>query len=127
MKQKILQKLKAFDRKQWLILIAFVLVLGFTGFHVYRTVQSAVYWRQHRDQPISGWMNVGYVAHSYHVPPPELNKAIGLAPETRDRRPLAEIAKSQDRSFDEIRTALEKSINDFRATRPTPPGERSAP
>jgi hypothetical protein len=126
-KQKILQKLKNFGPKQWLILIAFVSVLGFTSFYIFRTVQFAVYWQQHRDVPISGWMNIGYVAHSYHVPPPELNKAVGLAPDERDRRPLAEIAKSQNRPFEELKIALEKAIGDFRAAHPTPPDARAAP
>lgn len=120
MKLKILQRLKEFSWKQRLILAAFLLVVGFTGFHIYRTIEFAVYWRQHRDQPISGWMNIGYISHSYHIPPPELNKSIGLPPDVRDKRPLKEIAKSQNRSLEELKTALEKAISDFRVNHPSP-------
>ena len=52
-----------------LMLLAFVVVLGFTGFHIVRTVRDAVYWHQHRDEPIESWMSIGFIAHSYHVPP----------------------------------------------------------
>jgi hypothetical protein len=45
---------------------------------------------------LPGWMRVGYVAHSHDVPLPVLNQAIGLTADARDRRPLTEIARSQD-------------------------------
>jgi hypothetical protein len=118
--RKIRQKLKNFSRRQWLILAAFLLVVAFTGFQIFRTVKRANYWRQHQDEPIAGWMRVGYVANSYHVPPPVLNRAIGLAPEARDRRPLKEIAESQNRPFEELKAELEKAIADFRKTNPPP-------
>jgi ABC-type phosphate transport system auxiliary subunit len=124
--RKILQKLKGFSRTQWLILIAFVLVLAFTGFQIFRTVQRANYWRQHHEEPIAGWMRIGYVANSYHVPPQVLQEAIGLPPNVPDRRPLAEIAKSQNRSFAELKADLEKAINDFRQTH-QPPGAGGVP
>lgn len=124
---KALKKLKGFSRRQWLILIAFVLVLAFTGFQVFRTVERASYWRQHRDEPIAGWMRIGYVANSYHVPPQVLQEAIGLPPNVPDRRPLTEIAKSQNRPFEPLKAELEKAIRDFRAAHVTPPGAGGAP
>ncbi len=108
------------SRWRKLTLAAFVLVLVFTGFQIFRTVQYATYWRQHRDEPIAGWMRVGYVAHSYHVPLPVLNQSIGLTADERDRRPLTEIAKSQDRSFEEIKANLENAITEFRVAQPPP-------
>ena len=123
---KSLKKLKGFSRKQWPILAAFVLGLVFTSFQIFRTVQRASYWRQHRDEPIAGWMRIGYVANSYHVPPQVLQEAIGLPPNVPDRRSLTEIAKSQNRSFETLKAELEKTIRDFRATRP-PPDAGGAP
>ena len=114
------------SRKRLLVLAAFVLVLGFTGFQVFRTVQRASYWRQHRDEPIAGWMRAGFVANSYKVPLPVLNQAIGLPADARDRRTLTEIAKAQDRPFEEIKADLENAINDFRSTR-EPPDARGGP
>ena len=110
------------DRWRKWVLAAFVLTLAFTGIQIFRTVQFAVYWRQHRDEPIAGWMRIGYVANSHQVPRPVLHRALGLPPDARDRRPLSEIARDQDRSFEEIKANLEKAIDDFRRTRPSDSG-----
>lgn len=120
MLKKIIRKAKGLSRWRKLILAAFVLTLAFTGFQIFRTVQFATYWRQHRDEPIAEWMRVGYVANSYHVPLSVLNQAIGLPVGERDRRPLTEIAKSQNRPFEEIKADLEKAISEFRAAHPQP-------
>ena len=126
MLKKIFQKLKGLSRRRQLVLAAFVLVLGFTGFQIFRTAQHAIYWRQHHDEPIAGWMRVRYVANSYRVPLPVLNEAIGLPADARDRRPLTEIARSQNRSFNEIKSKLEKAIKEFRTSHP-PPNARGEP
>lgn len=118
MVKSAIEKLKGFSLKQWLVLGAFVLVLGFTGFQVVRTVRFALYWQDHRDEPIEGWMRIGYVANSYQVPRPELFQAVGLPTDARDRRPLAEIAESQGRSFDEVKAEIERAIREFRAGHP---------
>ncbi|MGI8469920.1 MAG: hypothetical protein ACR2N3_15885 [Pyrinomonadaceae bacterium] len=120
MRSKILQAFKNFSWKQWTILILFFIVVGFTGFYIYRTVERASYWRSHQDQPLANWMSVGYIAHSYHVPPPVLYEAIKLKPEPHDRRPLAQIAKTQNRPVEEIKTELEAALNKFRAENPPP-------
>lgn len=109
---------------QWLIIGAFLLALALTSVYSYRTYQRAVFWREHRDEPISGWMRVGFVANSYKVPLPVLNNAIGLPPDARDQRPLSKIASDSGRTFDELRTELEKTIEDFRSNRPRPAGDR---
>ena len=36
------------------------------------------------DEPIQGWMNIGYIAHSYHVPAYVLAQALGLPPGPED-------------------------------------------
>lgn len=107
---------------QWVVLAAFLFAVGFTAFYSYRTYERAVFWQQHRDEPITGWMRLGFVANSYHVPLPELNKAIGLPPDARDRRPLNKIAEDQGRPFEELKADIEKAIADFRAAHPPPPG-----
>ena len=119
--RKILQAFKNFNWKQWLVFAAFIFVVCFTGFYAYRTIERAAYWRAHRDQPLAGWMTVGYIAHSYHVPPPVLYDALDLEPKPpRDRRSLSQIAKEQNRSFEEIKTELEKVIADFRIENAAP-------
>lgn len=120
MRAEILQTLKRFSWKQWLVLILFFGVVAFTGFYVYRTVERAAYWHNHQDQPIENWMSVRYIAHSYHVPPPVLYEAIKLNPEPRDRRPLKQIATIQNRSIEEIKNELEAAIIKFRDENPPP-------
>lgn len=108
-------QMKKLDWRRWFILIAFLLVASFAGLFVVRTVRHAVYWSRHRDETIRPWMSVGYVSHSYRVPPDVLYRAINLNPVPRDRRPLRLIAKEQNRSVTEVTADLEKAIADFRA------------
>lgn len=99
----------------------FSLVLGFTAFHAVHIVRDVIYWHYHQDEPIRGWMSIGYVAHSYRVPPHVLYQALGLPHKPLDRRPLREIARSQRRSMDEIRALLQNAIIHARPPYPPPP------
>ena len=107
--------MKRLGWRGWLILIAFVLAASFAGIFVARTVRHALYWSRHRDEAIRPWMSVGYVAHSYSVPPDVLYRAINLNPVPHDRRPLRLIAKEQNRPVEAVTADLEKTIADFRA------------
>ena len=120
-RQRILQTLKTFKWQQWLVVIMFLLALGFIGLHSVRTIRGAIYWHHHQDAPIRGWMTIGYVAHSYRVPPHILYQALGLPHMPPDKRPLHRIAKSQNRSMDEIRVILQDAITHARPPYPPPP------
>jgi hypothetical protein len=112
-----------------LILLAFLLVLLFTGFFVVRTVQRAVYWRHHHDERIRPWMSIGYIARSHRVPPQKLYAALGL-PFKPDRRPIREIAREQNMPVDEVIAVLEKAIADARMNDlgpPRPPARERSP
>ncbi len=37
-----------------LLALAFAIALSFTAVHAVRTVVDAIYWNQHRDEPIEG-------------------------------------------------------------------------
>ena len=102
------------------VAVAFLVSLSVSVFFVVRTVRPLIYWHYHQDEPIRGWMTLGYVAHSYHVPPHVLHQALGL-PDKPDRRPLREIAKEQNRSIDEIRTLLLEAIVQARPPHPASP------
>lgn len=102
------------------MVVAFVLVVSFTGFFAVRTVRRTIYWHYHQDEPIRPWMNLGYVAHSYSVPPWVLHKALGL-PDRPDRRPIREIAREQHRSVEEVIAILQNAIIHVRPPYP-PPG-----
>jgi hypothetical protein len=114
------ERVKRLNWQQWLLLAAFLFVVGFTAVHAFRFVRSTVYWHHHRDEAIRGWMTVGYVAHSYHVPPHILYQALGLANKPPDKRPLREIAKAQNRSIEEIRAVLQDAIVHARPPYPPP-------
>jgi len=106
--------------RQWLVVLAFVLVVSVTGLFAVRTVRRAIYWHYHQDEPIRPWMNLGYIAHSYSVPPWVLHQALGL-PAKPDRRPIREIAREQHRSVNEVIAILQNAIVHARPPYP-PPG-----
>ena len=115
--------MKKFGLQQWLVVLAFVLVVSFTGVFAIRTVRRAIYWHYHQDEPIRAWMSLGYVAHSYNVPPWVLRQALGLPQKTNgpDRRPIRAIAREQNRSVDEVIAILQDAIVHARPPYP-PPG-----
>jgi hypothetical protein len=113
--------MKKFGWRQSVLAAAFVLSVSVGVFFVVRAVRPAIYWHYHKDEPIESWMSVGYVAHSYHVPPHVLFLALGLPHKPPDKRPLSEIAKAQDRSMDEVRTVLLDAIVHARPPYPPPP------
>ena len=115
--------MKRFGLQQWLVVLAFVLVVSFTGIFAIRTVRRAIYWHRHQDEPIRSWMSLGYIARSYGVPPWVLYQALGLPPRTGgpDRRPIREIAREQHRSVDEVIAILQNAIVHARPPYP-PPG-----
>ena len=112
--------MKNFGWRQWLVVLAFLLVVSFTGLFAVRTVRRAIYWHYHHDEPIRPWMNLGYIARSYNVPPWVLSQALGLPPKP-DRRPIREIARAQNRSVNEVIAILEDAIVHARPPYP-PPG-----
>ena len=114
--------MKNFGLRQWLVVIAFVLVISFTGIFAVRTVRRAIYWHYHQDEPIRPWMSLGYIARSYNVPPWVLQQALGLPPRNGpDRRPIREIAREQNRSVNEVIAILQNAIVHARPPYP-PPG-----
>lgn len=107
--------------RRTLLVVGLVAALAFTGFYVFRTVSDALYWRQHRDEPIAGWMTLGYVAHSYHVPPHILLLALGVRPGPPERRNIATLATATGLSVDAVIARLDRAIAHARPPYP-PPG-----
>ncbi len=97
-----------------------LLVLGFLGALILtavllvRLIADVAYWPQHQDEPISGWMTVGYVAHSYAVDKDGLIEALGIETDLRRHLTLTAIADAQDMSLAELRNALLKAVIDQR-------------
>ena len=100
---------------RWLLLLSFLVSVGVMIFFGARAYRKAVYWQEHRDEPLRPWMSIGYVAHSYHVPPPELFRALGLPDRPPDRRPIGSIASSQNRTSEDVMIELQAAIAKIRA------------
>lgn len=108
----------------WLTIAVLALTAGFTTYHVVRSVRAFLFWRHHSDEPIQPWMSIGFVAHSYHVPPPALHEALGLPP-APDHRPLARIAAARRVPYATLRAELYRAIDQARPPRPPkPPADR---
>jgi hypothetical protein len=123
--------MRKLGRREWILLVLFLVALTVTSLFAARAFRRAAYWRAHRDETIRPWMSVGYVAHSYRVPPPLLYRAIGVEPGPPDRRPLRDIAAEQNRSVDLLISELQLTIIEFRKSHhppdgpPPPKGDRS--
>ncbi|HKV41745.1 MAG TPA: hypothetical protein VJX67_21255 [Blastocatellia bacterium] len=126
MKSRITRTLAGFHWQQWLVLAGFLLAVTFTGWRVFHTVRSAASWHRRAAEPIRGWMTVDHVAHTYHVPPLILYRALGLPHNRKDKRPLRKIAKAQNRSVDQLRAILEQAITQARSGQ-GPPALRPSP
>src|SRR5436189_3509482 len=107
--------------RQWGVVLVFLLVVTGTGIFAVRTIRPAIYWHYHQDEPISEWMNVEYVAHSYKVPPHVLFLALGMPHKPPDKRPLRDIASAQNKSMDDIKAILIDAIVHARPPYPPPP------
>ena len=42
---------------QWLLVALFLVAVFFTGLFGFRAIRRAIYWHNHRDEPIRAWMN----------------------------------------------------------------------
>jgi hypothetical protein len=113
--------MKKLEWHQWLLVALFLAAVFFTGLFGFRAIRRAIYWHNHRDEPIRSWMSVPYVAHSYRVPTHVLYQAIDLPPMQRDRRPLREIAREQDRPVEVLISELKDAIIHSRPPYPPPP------
>lgn len=79
-------------RSNKILVIAFAVALALTVLFGIRTTAFLIYWSNHQNVPVAGWMSPGYVAKSYRVDIETVRKSLGLDPDTRDRRPIGRIA-----------------------------------
>ena len=104
-------------RQQLLLLGALVLALFITVFFGLRAFRR--FDHPPTDEPIRGWMNIPYIAHSYQVPPPvlwqTLNPSSDLPP---SRRPIRRLAEELNLTTTEVISRLEAAIANERAQHP---------
>ncbi len=105
-------------RQQLLLLGALVLALFITVFFGLRAFRR--FDHPPTDEPIRGWMNIPYIAHSYQVPPPVLWQALDppsdLSP---SRRPIRRLAEELNLTTTEVISRLETAIANVRAQHPS--------
>ncbi len=107
-----------------LLLSAFVLTTLIALFFATRFLISVLYWSDpaHRNQPLEGWMTIGYVAHSYDVPRDRLTEILQLAPpDDKDRkaRPsLERIARDRGQTLDALKAEIHAAILTLRSQEP---------
>lgn len=97
---------------------AFVLALVLSLFFAGRIVVRTVYWSQHRQEPVAGWMTIGYVGRSWSLPPREIDARAGL-PTPEDGRPftLEQIARDRGVPVAEIIALVEAVVAEMNAER----------
>jgi hypothetical protein len=104
-------------RQRPVLTSAFLLACAVTLFLAGFTVTRAVYWSNHREEPVSAWMTVGYVGRSWGLDPRELDAVAGLpVPEERGHPlTLAEIARDRGVPVTDIIAEVEAAIVTLRA------------
>lgn len=117
---------KLWRHHRWLTL-SFALTLTLALVFIIRAGVFFVYWQQHQDEPIEGWMTVRYVARSYRVDPRVVHTAIGLLQTGPDRRPLIKISRQDGEPLDQITARILDAIRADRVARGLPAGELPAP
>lgn len=73
-----------------------------------RLTFRVVYWSQHQEAMLEGWMTVGYVARSYGVERDALAAAVGVG--AGERVTLDEIARRSGRPLPEVEASILAAI-----------------
>ena len=96
--------------RRWTLYLIFFSLLGLAGYFGLQTMHHAAEWRNHKEEPVRGWMSIGYISHCYHIPKDNLYKALSLTPRERDRRTLRSIARTQKRPLKQVLSEVEFAI-----------------
>lgn len=116
---------KLWRHNRWLTL-AFLVTLTLALLFIIRAGVFFVYWQNHAEEPIQGWMTIRYIAKSYRVDPELVHEAIGLGHEGPDRRPLIRIARDTEQPLDKLTQAIVTAIEADRAARGMPNSDLQA-
>ncbi|MEP3436538.1 MAG: hypothetical protein ABJN75_07145 [Hoeflea sp.] len=117
---------KLWRHNRWLTL-SFLVTLTLALVFTIRAGVFFVYWQQHQDEPIEGWMTVRYIAHSYRVNPEIIHDALELPKTGPDRRPLIKIARDRGQPLDELTSGIIEAIPKDRAYRRSIDGMQPPP
>lgn len=105
-------------RERPVLTSAFVLACTLTLFFAARLVVGAVYWANHRDEPVRGWMTVGYVARSWGFYPQEFSTSAGLQDFSGQPMTLIEIARQRKIPVSDVIAQIEATIAALQQEKP---------
>lgn len=96
---------------------AFLLACAVTVFFAGSFAWHTVYWATHQEEPVRGWMTVGYVARSWGLDGREIDRLAGLPlPEVKGRpQTLREIAADRGVPVAEVVAEVEAAVATLRA------------
>lgn len=107
--------MKALFRRHPVVLSVLAVSLVLSLFFATRLVVGAVYWSQHRAEPVRPWMTVGYVGKSWQLDPREIDRLAGLPFPQGHPLTLEDIALQRGVPVSEIIARVEAAIADLRA------------
>lgn len=84
------------------LLSGFVIAMLVAAFLLFRLVAGTIYWSNHRDVQIEGWMTPGYIAHSYNVKIDVVLNSVGMQEIPRNRIKLEDIAQMRGVPLDDL-------------------------
>ncbi len=91
-----------------LLVMGLILSMALIGIFAFRSI---IYMPHRREaEPIRPWMSIPYIAYSYRIPSKGLFQALGLPDNPRDRRPLAAIAREQNRTVQSVIQTIYQAI-----------------
>ena len=108
--------MKALWQQHKLLILGFITALLLTAYLLLRLIADFVYWPQHRDAEISGWMTVGYVAHSYSIDKQILINALGIEEDLHRHLTLKSIADAHETALPDLRDRLLSTIETERSS-----------
>ena len=102
--------------------LAFVAACAVTLFFAGRLAYDAVYWANHKNVELRGWMTIGYIARSWDVKGPELDALARMpGPKVKGHpQPLAEIAKDRGVPLEVVIAQVQAAITILDKPKPKP-------
>lgn len=84
-------------------------------FFAVRLTVGAVYWSQHRAEPVAGWMTIRYVGRSWQVDPRAIIDLTGYTVPQGNPVTIEEIAKARGVPVGQVITEIEDAVARLRA------------
>lgn len=101
-------------RRHPYLVAAFALASTLALYFAVSAIVGAIYWSQHRNEPVSPWMTVGYVGRSWGLKPQLIDEVAGLPLPKGHPMTLAEIAKERGVPVEEVIALVEAAVAELK-------------